>query len=75
MYTSCCKEVISFSRVCVYINLANIYHVMNTLQKTHKYIDQTKLTVLNSRGMCFAVTSSKEKIHYKPRAVNSRPRV
>jgi len=26
------------------------------ITKTHKYIDQTKLTVLNSRGMCFAVT-------------------
>lgn len=26
------------------------------ITKTHKYIDQTKLTVLNSHGMCFAVT-------------------
>lgn len=42
------------------------------ITKTHKYIDQTKLTVLNSRGMCFAVTSGKAKKHYKPRAVNTR---
>lgn len=37
------------------------------ITKTHKYIDQTKLTALNSHGMCFAVTyNNAAEIYYKP---------
>lgn len=37
------------------------------ITKTHKYIDQTKLTVLNSHGMCFAVIyNNAAEIYYKP---------
>lgn len=49
----CCKEILFYFKVC-----KSHQHLSRNeyITKTHKYIDQTKLTVLNSHGMCFAVT-------------------